>query len=183
MSIDSGDPSAEQDIYGTPPLFPRSEAVQAPVDAQSSPSQEQDDQPEEEAPARTFPERHREAFTGLLFLGYLTETFTWMGHDFTIRTLRTDESLKVNLVIKPYLGTRGEFMAWKSAQVAACIEIVDGSPLVQPLGPSDETLLQMRFDYVTKNWYHITVDAVHARLAALESEAKELVTEMGKVGG
>src|SRR5690242_12591575 len=79
------------------------------------------------------PDVTQEPFEGMLFLGRLTQTFTYVGHEFVIRTLTTDEVLEIGLLVKPYNGTLGEVKAYQAATVASCVERLDGRPLPLPI--------------------------------------------------
>ena len=54
---------------------------------------------QQEPPLPQFDPRHRDAFEGLIHIGALTETFPWLGHRFTIRTLTTGELAEVALLV------------------------------------------------------------------------------------
>lgn len=136
---------------------------------------------ETEAPALPeFDPRVRNEFDGLLYLGRLTDAFTYMGHDFVIRTLSTGEILDVALLHKPYLGTMGDIKAYKAALVAACVESVDGRPMPLPITnqPMD-TALANRFAYVQKTWFPPLIDVIYERFLALEEMVDRVLAAMG----
>ncbi|MET7363273.1 hypothetical protein ABZS76_33215 [Streptomyces sp. NPDC005562] len=133
-----------------------------------------------------FDERSAEAFTGLLYLGSLTESFSWLGHDFVIRTLGVDEQLAVAQVTKQYEGTGGgEQLAYATAVVAMAIVTVDGEELPTPIG-EDAKLAEWahkRFGYVKSNWFQYTISEVFQRYLKLEDTAAQTVAAMGKAFG
>ncbi|MEU6362280.1 hypothetical protein [Streptomyces albidoflavus] len=133
-----------------------------------------------------FDPRHREAFSGLLYLGSLTEAFSWLGHEFVIRTLGVDEQLAVAQVTKQYEGTGGgEQLAYAAAIVAMAVVSVDGEELPTPIG-EDGMLAEWahkRFAYVKSNWYSYTISEVFQRYLLLEDKAAQVVTAMGKAFG
>ncbi len=145
--------------------------------AASQPASTQDDQ-EEDKEVR-FDPRYVEEFEGLLFVGSLRKRFRWMGHEFVIRTLTTNETLEVALIQKPYLGTLGEIKAYQAAVVAACIVTVDGNPPPIPV-TDDGNDLEARFFYVVNHWQPIIIDMIYGQLMMLEQKVNEVLVAMGK---
>lgn len=133
-------------------------------------------------PLPTFDPKYAEDFLGLLYLGSLTDTFTWLGHTFVIRTLRDGETLAVGQIIKPYMNTMGVDKAYADALVALCIVTVDGKELPIPIGEShriNEWGFQ-RFQYVVDNWYAYTTNEVYSRYLALDDLVSQVVEALGK---
>ncbi|THA72580.1 hypothetical protein E6R60_27000 [Streptomyces sp. A0642] len=131
----------------------------------------------------SFDQRHSENFRGLLYIGSLTERFSWLGHDFVIRTLAVDELLAVSLVLKEYQGTGGgEQLAYATAMVSMSVVSVDGEELPAPIG-EDQKLAEWahrRFAYVKNNWYQYTISHVFQKYLELEDKAQQVVDAMGK---
>lgn len=139
---------------------------------------------DEEGRIVMFDERHKLDFEGLLFLGHLTDTFVWMGHKFTIRTLTTNEYLEVALLHKQYQGTIGDIRCYTAAIVAACIERVDGKELPLPLErTARDNQLSYRYQYISEHWYPWIIDAVYERFQLLEARVEKVLEAMGKVSG
>lgn len=149
-------------------------------------------QPEEDAPGTlrdeegnllpSFDPKHAEPFQGLLYLGALQTEFTWVGHTFSIRTLRDGEKLAIAQIIKQYADTMGGDRAYGAAVAAMCILSVDGEELPIPIGESKKAYewgLQ-RFNYVVNNWFSTTVNKVFNEYLALEDKALQVVEAMGK---
>lgn len=135
------------------------------------------DQPGDPLPE--FDERHREEFSGLMFLGALSKKFSWAGHRFQIRTLTSGELLEVGLLQKAYRDTIADSRAYVTCLVAACVVLVDGKALPQPLGPG-ESALDVRVRFVLDNWYTWTVDAVYEEYLLLEARVNDILAAMGK---
>lgn len=144
--------------------------------------------PEESTPAAAnpagdpppeFDERHREVFNGLMFVGALSNTFSWSGHRFRIHTLTSGELMEVALIQKQYRDTIADSRAYVTAMVAACTDSVDGKPLPQPLGPGDSAL-EAKFRYITDHWFPWTIDAVYEEFLLLEERVNEILAAMGK---
>lgn len=130
----------------------------------------------------SFDTKYVEPFKGLAYIGALSDTFSWLGHTFSIRTLRDGEKLAVASIIKPYVETMGADRAYADAMVAMCITEVDGSDLPIPIGESrkaHEWGLQ-RFLYVKDTWFSTTVDVVFNRYLVLEDLARQVVAAMEK---
>lgn len=138
----------------------------------------------QEDPLPEFDPRFREEFEGLLYIGALTETFTWLGHQFQIRTLTTGEVLEVALAAKPYEGTEGADKSYQAAVVAACVMSIDGKPMPAPItkDPGDTPFLN-RFRYVLEHWYPTVLDAVYERYYRLEITVREVIDAMGNRSG
>jgi hypothetical protein len=77
----------------------------------------------------TFDPKYADPFSGLLYLGALSDHFEWLGHEFDIRTLRDGEKLAVASIIKPYVDTMGADRAYACAVVGMAITGVDGDNL------------------------------------------------------
>ena len=136
-----------------------------------------------EAPPE-FDPRFRQDFEGLLYLGRLTDTFSWLGHTFTIRTLSSGEVLEVGLLHKKYVGTLADVKAYQAALVAACVVEVDGQPMPVPLtNAAADTALVNRFNYVLRSWFPPTLDVVYERYLLLEARVGEVIEAMGKASG
>lgn len=132
----------------------------------------------------SFDERHRLDFEGLLYLGYLTDEFVWMGHKFSIRTITTNEYLEVALLHRKFQSTIGDIRAYTAAIVAACLVTVDGQDLPLPLDRLvKDVSLEYRFRYVTDHWYPWVIDAVYERFQELESKVESVMESMGKASG
>lgn len=130
----------------------------------------------------SFDPRHAEGLKGLAFVGALSTSFTWLGHDFVIRTLRDGEKLAVAQIIKEFADTMGADRAYGCAISAMCTMSVDGEELPIPIGESRRSYewgLQ-RFNYVKDTWFPFTVDAVFNAYVRLEDLAAQVVEAMGK---
>lgn len=129
-----------------------------------------------------FPDEIRQDVDGLIWLGYLEDSFEFMGHDFTIRTLRGDEELIAGLVSKEYMDTLGQAKAWAWAQVGLALVAVDGDTnFCPPIGPNKKQYGQARFKYVTENWYWPTCQYILNRYALLldrQTEALEALESL-----
>lgn len=107
-----------------------------------------------EDPFAAFPEAVRQDIDGLIWLGYLEETFSWCGHDFVVRTLRGDEELLAGLVMKDFTETVGQGKAHVWATIALALVAVDGAEdFCPPASPNKKDYARARFQWVTTNWF------------------------------
>lgn len=130
-----------------------------------------------------FDERWREDFNGLVFIGALSTTFTWLGHKISIRTITVDEALAIGNLTKAYADTMGAGLAYRTATAAVCVQRIDGEDLPIPLGPDNErneAYYQDRFDYAKARWFQYTVDEIYTRYLDLEARTRAVVEAMGK---
>jgi hypothetical protein len=146
-----------------------------PLADESVPGPDQELEPDDPDP------RWRTDFHGLLYLGALRARFSWLGHVFRIRTLRSDEELIVAELGKHWQDTMGGARAHAIAMVALSVESVDGHPLPSPLGEDSGSIgwAEERFRYIGR-WYSYTIDTVFSRYLELESRVRTVMDEMGK---
>lgn len=130
----------------------------------------------------SFDQKYADPFKGLLYVGALSDSFTWLQHKFTIRTLREGEKLAIARIIQPYTSTIGADRAYAAAMVAMCIMSVDGDDLPTPIGETRkaEQWGQERFDFVKDNWHASTIDQVYNRYVHLEDLAHRVTEALGK---
>jgi hypothetical protein len=133
----------------------------------------------------SFDSRYTQDFEGLLYLGALTKTFSWLGHTFIIRTLTQDEVLTVPILMKPWSGTIGEPKAYATAMASICVVSVDGKELPVPVGggQGDYAWAYQRFNYAKANWFQYTIDKVYEQYLVLEERAQAVIDAMGKASG
>lgn len=138
------------------------------------------DEDDNELPS--FDSRHAEGYTGLLYLGALVQPFSWLGHDFVIRTLKDGEILAVAQIIKPYMDTLGIDRAYAMAVSALCTVSIDGEELPIPIGETKRINEwgHQRFAYVRDNWFPYTVTEVYNRYLALDDLVQKVIAAMGK---
>lgn len=130
----------------------------------------------------SFDEKFAEPFIGLAYLGALSEEFTWLGHEFVIRTLRDGEILAIARIIKPYMETLGIDRAYAMAVAAMCTISVDGEEFPIPIGETKriEEWGHQRFEHVRDTWFPYTTTEVYNRYLALDDLTRQVVEAMGK---
>jgi hypothetical protein len=135
-----------------------------------------------------FPEKHKDAFTGLAYLGALISSFEWGGHEFRIRTLTLDENLAAALIVRDWENSIGHQLAHSVCMAALCITSVDGQPMMPvPLGDKDDGTVPSayahaldRFNWVRTHWYPWTTDEVFRHLLELEDQVRQVLDAMEK---
>lgn len=144
-------------------------------------------EPADDAPAFTaapaaFDERCWEPFTGLIYIGAMTKTFSLFGHTIHIRTLKSDELLAVAMLTAKYAGTLGEAKAYNRAVVCQAVVSVDGAALPMPLGegPDVGSWAAQRFDWVGASWFHTVIDPIYVAYLELTEQVEQVVDAMGK---
>lgn len=148
----------------------------------------------EDTPAQTpdaealpvFDERHREPFTGLIYLGALTRSFDMFGHRFVLRTLKADEKLEIGPLTQKYLGTLAEPKAYVQAVVAMALVTVDGKELpVIPLGDSSSlpTWAAERFAWIGEHYYDTVIGALYQQYEVLQDTVDQVLDALGKALG
>lgn len=130
-----------------------------------------------------FDERYREDFEGLMFIGALTSRFSFLGHEFVIRTLTVDELLAAGKLTKEFEDTIGAARAYATAMVALTIVSVDGTGMPSPIGEepgNDYKWAYERFDYAKARWYPWVVDYIYDKYLLLEERTRQVLEEMTK---
>jgi hypothetical protein len=207
MPLPEDGPSTEEAAYDAPPSFdpydppetkPAETTVQptSPGPAQSSDTapgigdtsgadgQVPDEEPPAAEPLPEFNPKHRDPFEGLLYLGRLQKTFKRWGHEFTIRTLTTEDMAEIGLIVRDYQGSQAENAVYQTAVVAAAIVTVDGQPLPQPITIDTEgSLTSIRFPYVLKNWLPAVREGLFWESHRLETEVRQVLAAMGEASG
>lgn len=143
-----------------------------------------DPQVPDDGPPPEFDPRSKRDFEGLLYLGYLTDTFTVYGHSFVIHTLNTGEVLRVGQVHAEYANLISDMKAYQAAVISACITSVDGKSLPEPLSMRDDPLerARLRFQHVIE-WFPPVLDAIYERYILLERKVDDLLDQMVKASG
>lgn len=193
MPVEDGEwidaPSDSEEVLLRPEAFgPESvEQDSAQIPTEPPVEVEQEEAPSEvpdEEPVPEFDPRVHEDFDGLMYLGKLTDEFTWLGHKFLIRTLRTGELIEVGMLHKPYAQSEADAKAYQAAVVAACVVTVDGRPPPLPItNEASDTELRNKFEFVLRSWYPPLLDAIFERWLLLEARVDQVIEAMAKASG
>lgn len=139
------------------------------------------EQPEPVPDYREFDPKHKDAFTGLLYVGHLDDEFQIFGHTFRIATPTQTERLQVGPVVKEFRGTITDEIAYQAAVVALYLISIDDQPLPQPiLTNAKDAAVRDRFNWVTENLRRPVINAVFERTLILEDEVDMTLEAMGK---
>jgi len=127
-------------------------------------------------PFSTFKPEVRQSVEGLIWLGYLEDSFEFCGHQFKIRTLYGNEELLAAKVTKEYTETLGQAKAWGWANVALALTEVDHrDDFCPPIGPNPEEYAKARFNYVTGKWFWPLAEYIFERYAQLAIRQREAI--------
>lgn len=128
-----------------------------------------------------FDRRHREPFTGMLYLGKLDDTFKYLGHTFDLSTPLHSERLEAGVLHKPYLNSISSDLAWAALTVACYLRKVDGQELPEGLGPLD-TGLKDRFNWIIGNLRSTVITKLFEHCLILDREVDAILAEMDRLG-
>lgn len=145
------------------------------------PEEEPEPEPEPTETSDLDP-RHREDFTGLLYLGRLEEQCTIAGHRFLLRTPGQAERLEMGLIIKPYMNTATVEKAWRLLTVAAYTHQIDSVPSPVPLTAAD-TALRARFEWIlTSITAEPVIELIYNRCRELDARTRDVVEALDGLG-
>lgn len=129
-----------------------------------------------------FPEQVREDVDGLIWLGYLEDSFDFCGHDFVIRTLRGDEELNAGLVCKEYTDQIGQDRAYVWATISLALVSVDGDENFCPPTTRDKKdYARARFNYCTSKWFWelgLAIFRHYSNLQVRQADAMKAVEDL-----
>jgi len=128
--------------------------------------------------ADEFPPEVKQDVDGLMWLGYLTDSFDLYGHSFVIRTLTRGERLAITQITKEYEETLGMADAYQTAIVAASLMSIDGKPLVDlHKGSNPLHRIKENFELVQK-WYDPVIESLYERISQLMVRQQIAFTEL-----
>jgi hypothetical protein len=166
-------PVTEEDVMLTPFISMPVEVPEIDADEPNEPSGPDD--------VSEFDRRHREPFTGLLFLGQLTKTVEHYGHSFEIQTPTQREKIEAGLLHKPYVGSISSEIAWAALSLATYLVSIDGQPLPEPIGPSAKTKVKDRFEWVLDNLHHDIIEVLFTDCLELDSDVNRVLDELERL--
>jgi len=134
---------------------------------------------ENEVARDEFPEEVNEDVDGLIWLGYLEDVIDYCGHEFVIRTLRSEEQLLASLVTKEYTDTLGQAKAWVAAHVGLALVSIDGDEDFCPKASfNKKDFARARFQYVTGKWFEPTINRIYNAYSDLLERQAIVLEEM-----
>lgn len=148
-------------------------------------SDEQSVKEESIDPLKIFPVEIQQAVEGLTYLGQLTETVSFCGHTFTLRTLKPHHEMAISQVLQPYRNTIFEVDVFQHLHVGLALTEVDGRDDFCPqAGPDEVAFVKARLSYLTNEetgWYRPTLDFLWQRYALLEATAAKAIAELDRL--
>jgi len=134
---------------------------------------------ENEVTRDEFPDEVNEDVDGLIWLGYLEDVIDYCGHEFVIRTLRSEEQLLASLVTKEYTDTLGQAKAWVAAHVGLALVSIDGDEDFCPKASfNKKDFARARFQYVTGKWFEPTINRIYNAYSDLLERQAIVLEEM-----
>lgn len=129
--------------------------------------------------ADLFSEQVADSVDGLAYLGHLEEEVRFCGHRFLLRTLKADEELEAALLAKDWQDSFGQVKAHMWAHLAAALIEVDGrDDFCPPIGPSRESHIRAKFNYITQNWYTPVGEYLFGKYVELVQRMTEAISEV-----
>lgn len=134
------------------------------------------DPPEEPpGPVADLDERATADFTGLLYLGYLEDECTVVGHRFLLRTPSQDERLEMGMLHRPYLNSVATEPAWRSITVAAFLRRIDSANAPEPLTAAANQVRD-RFEWLQKSVHSsVVIEKLFDRCLELAARERDVV--------
>jgi hypothetical protein len=126
--------------------------------------------------SKSFPEKWKASFEGLLYLGYLEKQVEIPFHKFLVRTLTAGEKINISLITAELSDTLGYGRAYRSAVVAAGLVLVDDQKLIA--AEKDVDLLRQKYDYVITSWHDPIIDILFEAINELEGQVVEVLQEL-----
>lgn len=126
----------------------------------------------------TFDPRYREPFVGLLYLGHLKNRVIKYGHSFDLKTPTQRERLEAGVLHKRFLNTISSEIGWAAIVLALYLEAVDDQPLPEPIGPSVETKVQDRFNWVIDNIKGEIINELFEECLLLDAQVSGTLREL-----
>jgi hypothetical protein len=175
--IPTAAPAAAADS-GPPPSSDAPGAVQEPQEQPGSVDSQPDEDPLE------FDERYKEPFNGLMYLGYLEDSFVVWGHTFRIATPTQLEKIQAGALHQPYAESLASEIAYQTILVAAYLVSVDHTDLPRPvLNDPKENAVRDRFRWVAENLRPPVIDELFGRCMVLETKVGKVLRTMGEARG
>jgi len=126
--------------------------------------------------SKSFPEKWKAQFEGLLYLGYLEKEVEIPFHKFVVRTLTSGEKINISLITSDLSDTLGYGRAYRAAIVAAGLVTVDGQKLV--VAEKDVDTLRQKYNYVIASWHDPVIDILYEAINELEGRVLTVLQEL-----
>lgn len=129
----------------------------------------------ESGEAPEFPEELVQPLQELAVVGHLSDTFTYGGQEFVIRTMTIGEELEALRAAQKYqdIAATAGGRVYATAMVAGSVQYHNGEPLVLPVSDKQD-VAALRFRKILE-WYWPVIEQVYYRYADLEKKQKEVL--------
>lgn len=139
----------------------------------------------EESDVTELTAEERNWLQSLLTVGRREKVIQVLGHNVHIRSLMSDDELKIGLQIKDFKGSEFYARAYQVGVVAAGVKKMDGKPLVpESLFDNGEEVNDFteRFEKARKLYPLVTTE-IYEAIMNLELEFRDLMVKLGKLPG
>lgn len=126
------------------------------------------------------PEIHRPV-EGMVYLGAYSKEINFVGHRFTMETIRPHMKYAIGLAMETYRNTLVEPQVWGSMHVGMALTSVDGNPnFCPPIGDNEVEFVKARLKWITdkSGWWQPTIDYLFGEYLAMEQIVVQAITEL-----
>lgn len=132
-------------------------------------------------PLALFPQEIRIPVSGLMHLGYLSETVTFCGHTFTLETIRPYVKYSIAQALEPYRNTLQEPEVYAALHVGMALTSVDGDiNFCPPAGSNLREFVDARLRWITQEtgWFQPTINFLYGYYLSMENKVAEALLEL-----
>ena len=126
------------------------------------------------------PEIHR-AVEGMIYLGAYTKEIKFVGHTFTMETIRPHMKYAMAIAMEPYRNTLQEPQVWGAMHVAMALTSVDSNvSFCPPVGDSEVEFVKARLKWISDDtgWYQPVLDYLFGEYLAMEAVVIQAIQEL-----
>jgi hypothetical protein len=132
-------------------------------------------------PVTFFSQEIHQAVTGMIYLGAYSKQIEFVGHRFTMETIRPHMKFAMAIAMEPYRNTLQEPQAWGGMHVAMALTSVDGKKdFCPPVGDNEVEFVKARLNWLTNKtgWWQPTIDYLFGEYLAMEAVVVQAITEL-----
>jgi hypothetical protein len=126
------------------------------------------------------PEIHR-SVEGMIYLGAYSKEINFVGHRFTMETIRPHMKYAIGVAMEPYRNTLVEPQVWGSMHVGVALTEVDGHrDFCPPVGDNEVEFVKARLEWLTNKtgWWQPTIDYLFGEYLAMEQIVIQAIQEL-----
>lgn len=128
----------------------------------------------QEAEVPEFPDEMVEDLQNLTVIGHLSDSFSYGGQDFVIRTMTIGEELEALRCTRNYNDIPvAAGRVYATAMVAGAVQSLNGQPLVIPISDK-QNVMALKFAKVME-WFWPVIEVVYNRFSVIEKRQKDIL--------